>query len=181
MPQENPPLLDKTMNTTESTPRNLADVVADETGDLVVQAQAIVTKLQALINAVKPDASDIPLDPITGMSANNVQLGISELKGTLTDLGFGTPQVISNIVANLEYTVPSYGLITGYWRSTSASSLVGIISNKLGITQHRLLQSEVSVGAYSDINIVVVKGEKLTFANWTNVGDYKIYFVPFTS
>ena len=78
-----PIALDESFNTTETTPRNIADVVADETGDLVTQATAIVTKLQALINAVKPNASDIPLDPITGMSANNVQLGISELKGTL--------------------------------------------------------------------------------------------------
>ena len=83
--QYEPIVKDSTLNTTESTPRNIADVLADETGDLVTQATAIVTKLQALINAVKPNASDIPLDPITGMTANNVQLGISELKGTLDE------------------------------------------------------------------------------------------------
>lgn len=79
MPQDNPPLLDKTMNTTESTPRNLADVLAEG--------------LEDIANNVKPDASDITLDPITGMSANNVQLGISELKGTFDDLG-----TINNVV-----------------------------------------------------------------------------------
>jgi hypothetical protein len=63
-------------------------VLADELviSDLVTQATAIVTKLQALINAVKPDASDIDLAPISGMSATNVQSGISELKGTLDNL-----------------------------------------------------------------------------------------------
>lgn len=86
--QYEPIVKDSTLNTTESTPRNIADVLADELviSDLVTQAQAIVTKLQGIISAVKPNASDIPLDPITGMSANNVQLGISELKGTLDEL-----------------------------------------------------------------------------------------------
>jgi hypothetical protein len=109
MPQENPPLLDKTMNTTEQTPRNLADVLADELviSDLVTQATAIVTKLQALINAVKPNASDIPLDPITGMSANNVQSGISELKGTLDGITVkysGTANSQGMVVTDIDFT-----------------------------------------------------------------------------
>lgn len=69
MPQDNPPLLDKTMNTTESTPRNLADVLAEG--------------LEDIANNVKPDASDIDLSPISGMSANNVNDGFSELKQSL--------------------------------------------------------------------------------------------------
>ena len=83
-----PIALDESLNTTESTPRNIADVLADELviSDLVTQAQAIVTKLQGIISAVKPDASDIPLAPITGMVADDVQEGISELKGTLDDV-----------------------------------------------------------------------------------------------
>lgn len=70
MPQENPPLLDKTMNTTESTPRNLADVLA--------------SGLANIANNVKPDGSDISIS-VPGMSATNVDDGFSELKGTLDD------------------------------------------------------------------------------------------------
>lgn len=180
-----PIALDESLNTTESTPRNIADVLADELviSDLVTQAQAIVTKLQGIISAVKPDASDIPLAPIAGMVADDVQEGISELKGTLTDLGFGNPQLISNIVTDFEYTVPSYGIITGYWRgdTSSANKTIGITSDKLGVNQYRLLQTRSIAGGYNDINIIVVKNEKLKFATWLNVSDYKLYFVPFTS
>lgn len=70
MPQDNPPLLDKTMNTTEQTSRNLADVLAEE--------------LKNIANNVKPDGSDISID-VPGMSATNVDDGFSELKGTLDD------------------------------------------------------------------------------------------------
>lgn len=80
-----PIALNESFNTTENTPRNIADVIADNGDDLITQAQAIATKLQALINAVKPNASDIPLAPITGMNADDVQEGISELKDTLTN------------------------------------------------------------------------------------------------
>lgn len=71
MPQDNPPLLDKTMNTTESTPRNLADVLA--------------SGLANIANNVKPDGSDISID-VPGMSANNVDDGFSELKQSLDGL-----------------------------------------------------------------------------------------------
>ena len=71
MPQENPPLLDKTMNTTESTPRNLADVLA--------------SGLANIANNVKPDGSDISIS-VPGMSANNVNDGFSELKQSLDAL-----------------------------------------------------------------------------------------------
>ena len=72
MPTQNPPVLDSTMKTTESTPRNLADVLA--------------SGLSSIANNVKPDAADIPLAPITGMSADDVQEGISELKSSLVNL-----------------------------------------------------------------------------------------------
>ena len=68
-----PIALDESFNTTENTSRNIADVLADE--------------LSNLADAVKPDAGDIALDTISGMSANNVQDGIEELKGTLDSKG----------------------------------------------------------------------------------------------
>lgn len=64
-----PIALDESFNTTENTSRNIADVLADE--------------LSNLADAVKPDAGDIALDTISGMSANNVQDGIEELKQSL--------------------------------------------------------------------------------------------------
>jgi len=80
MPQENPPLLDKTMNTTEQIPRNLADVLA--------------SGLANIANNVKPDGSDISID-VPGMSATNVNDGFSELKGTLTELTTITPITVT--------------------------------------------------------------------------------------
>lgn len=65
-----PIALDETFNTTESTPRNLADVLA--------------SGLANIANNVKPDGSDISID-VPGMSANNVDDGFSELKQSLTD------------------------------------------------------------------------------------------------
>lgn len=44
------------------------------------------TKMDALAAAVKPDASDIPLTPPSGMTATNVQDGFSEIKQSLSDL-----------------------------------------------------------------------------------------------
>lgn len=67
-----PIALDESFNTTENTSRNIADVLADE--------------LSNLADAVKPDAGDIALDTISGMSANNVQDGIEELKQSLDDI-----------------------------------------------------------------------------------------------
>lgn len=66
-----PIALDESLNTTEQTPRNLADVLA--------------SGLASIANNVKPDGSDISID-VPGMSANNVNDGFSELKGTLGNL-----------------------------------------------------------------------------------------------
>lgn len=44
------------------------------------------TKMDALAAAVKPDASDIPLTPPSGMTATNVQDGFSEIKQSLSNL-----------------------------------------------------------------------------------------------
>ena len=69
-----PIALDESFNTTENTSRNIADVLADE--------------LSNLADAVKPDAGDIALDTISGMSANNVQDGIEELKQSLATYSY---------------------------------------------------------------------------------------------
>jgi hypothetical protein len=92
MPQENPPLLDKTMNTTETNPRNLADVLA--------------SGLANIANNVKPDGSDISIS-VPGMSATNVDDGFSELKGTLDGL-----QTIDTIYTNTTFHNDIGGEIT---------------------------------------------------------------------
>lgn len=66
-----PIALDESLNTTENTPRNIADVLA--------------SGLSSIANNVKPDGSDISID-VPGMSATNVDDGFSELKGTLVNL-----------------------------------------------------------------------------------------------
>ena len=68
--QYEPIVKDSTLNTTEQTPRNLADVLAEG--------------LEDIANNVKPDGSDISID-VPGMSANNVDDGFSELKQSLNN------------------------------------------------------------------------------------------------
>lgn len=81
-------------------------IILDETGqDLVAEAQNIVLKLQGLINAVKPTAAEIPLAPITGMTADDVQEGVAELKSNLSELGSAQSKIFKNaqtIVFNLK-------------------------------------------------------------------------------
>ena len=55
-------------------------ILTDATG------QDIVDKLDELVGAVRPTASDIPLTPPSGMTATNVQDGFSEIKQSLVDL-----------------------------------------------------------------------------------------------
>lgn len=69
--QYEPIVKDSTLNTTEQTPRNLADVLA--------------SGLANIANNVKPDGSDISID-VPGMSATNVNDGFSELKQSLDNL-----------------------------------------------------------------------------------------------
>ena len=113
-----PIALDETFNTTESTPRNIADVLAEGLDDLA--------------NAVKPDASDIDLAPISGMSATNVQSGISELKGTL----------VNKIAFDTETTSQMYQAII-----TSGGSLVTLTSTATATLTNNAT-SGVSVGYF---------------------------------
>ena len=142
-----PIALDESLNTTESTPRNIADVLADELviSDLVTQAQAIVTKLQGIISAVKPNASDIPLAPIPGMSANNVQLGISELKGTLDGFKYisatlanqtGRKEIVTDSTLYGNYIVLGYMVNYGgsYWLWNGPDEIKEVIITPTGIS-----------------------------------------------
>lgn len=63
-------------------------------GDTIVpntncKATNIATELEDIAGSITtPTASDVALSPITGMTATNVQAGISELHGTLTDTDY---------------------------------------------------------------------------------------------
>ena len=56
-------------------------ILTDATG------QDIVDKLDELVGAVRPTASDIPLTPPSGMTSTNVQDGFNEINQSLSDLG----------------------------------------------------------------------------------------------
>ena len=114
MPQDNPPLLDKTMNTTEQTSRNLADVLAEE--------------LKNIANNVKPDGRDISID-VPGMDADNVNDGFSELKGTLTSLAYpsNSEQLDTRSVSSSEVTInltaTHDGVMQIYYTNSGGSSI----------------------------------------------------------
>ena len=152
-----PIALDESLNTTESTPRNIADVLADELviSDLVTQAQAIVTKLQGIISAVKPDASDIPLDPITGMTANNVQLGISELKGTLVNLA--DTFILYNVVkVGYQVLSDSNRVIIWLYTSYTDSSHYEAFRIDFNGSNHRIFFQKLVNGAETTIGYVTL-------------------------
>lgn len=52
----------------------------------ILKDSTFATKMDALIAAVKPNAADIPLTPPPGMTADDVEEGITELNSNLTDL-----------------------------------------------------------------------------------------------
>lgn len=89
-----PIALDESLHTTESTPRNLADVLAEGFSDLA--------------DSVKPSASDIPISPISGMSADDVQEGLSELKQSLDDRGTWVELLGSTSTVGTHTLVDSY-------------------------------------------------------------------------
>ena len=93
-------------------------IMKDETGqDLVAEAQNIVLKLQDLINAVKPTAADIPLAAISGMTADDVQEGVAELKSNL--------DLLQTRVGNIK----SLQLITGTATTGSTGNIATGVTN----------------------------------------------------
>lgn len=160
-------------------------IMLDDTGqDLVTEAQNIVTKLQSLINAVKPTAADIPLAPISGMTADDVQEGVAELKSKLADFEYGTYSSLT-LAQDEEWTAPSMGVVTGYIRgNTNTTALFSIKSNKVN-NNFRVVLNIVSTGSalYESVELFVVKGEKLTITNLSNVYTVgsALYFIPFST
>lgn len=105
---------DSSLNTTENTPRNLADVLADE--------------LQGIANAVKPTASDIPFDNTgTSLVADDVQGAIEEVNNKswtfIANLEDGDTVNIDDSVYKELLIIPQ---VSG---STPYSSLYGLLSN----------------------------------------------------
>lgn len=78
---------DASLNTTESTPRSIADVLAEELGRIA--------------DVVKPDADDVDYDNTSsGLSATNVQEAIDEIKAGIDETG-ATKTEASEINGNI--------------------------------------------------------------------------------
>lgn len=69
-------------------------ILTDATG------QDIVDKLDELVGAVRPTASDIPLTPPSGMTSTNVQDGFNEIKQSLSDLEDSLEDSYTNLSLN---------------------------------------------------------------------------------
>lgn len=157
----------------------------DETG------QDIVTELQNIVSALSPNAQGISYSHATsGLSAENVQEGIDEVKG-ITDnisnsltqlpdnLDFGTPVLIP--WTNNTYTCPSGGVITGMVRKTTntTAGYIGLTSSKLGSGLYRYFANLTSSGQYAPVNMNVVKGEQINIASEGEILSKNIYFIPY--
>ena len=106
-------------------------IMLDDTGqDLVTEAQNIVTKLQALINAVKPTAADIPLAAISGMTADDVQEGVEELNSNLSNLK--GVSIDDKTLTDLGQMVISQGCFSYYCQGTMTGTLTKNDSSYIG-------------------------------------------------
>ena len=145
-----------------------------------------------------PDAGDIDYDP-TGcevITATKVQGALVEvdteldsLSNSLTQLpdtfSYGNTEVI-NVTEGGSYTAPSLGLITGYFRKSNNTNLanVFITSDKLTSNdKYRFLYTTQALQGYIPINLVVTKGEKLTFTSLSeiNLSNSVVKFMPLKS
>ena len=108
-------------------------ILTDATG------QDIVDKLDELVGAVRPTASDIPLTPPSGMTATNVQDGFSEINQSLSHYKdytvtlsansyvspfthLGTQNINGNLDGHTNYKITSILLLGG--NSTQMGTVV---------------------------------------------------------
>lgn len=146
-----PIALDESLNTTESTPRNIADVLA--------------SGLANIANNVKPDGSDISID-VPGMSAHNVNDGFSELKGTLdvlsqkgaVTLGTITPSNILTLASSeITYALnadKSRGYLYGIFALNCASNVSATsieVATNLTVNTNISQAKEYTMGYYKSL------------------------------
>lgn len=110
------------------------------------------TKMDALAAAVKPDASDIPLTPPSGMTATNVQDGFSEIKQSLSHYKDYTVTLSAN-----SYVSPFTHLGTK-----------NINGNLDGHTNYKIISVLLLGGSSTQMGTVVYKGEG-TSGDYINV------------
>lgn len=110
------------------------------------------TKMDALAAAVKPDASDIPLTPPSGMTATNVQDGFSEIKQSLSYYKDYTVTLSAN-----SYVSPFTHLGTK-----------NINGNLDGHTNYKIISVLLLGGSSTQMGTVVYKGEG-TSGDYINV------------
>lgn len=111
-------------------------ILTDATG------QEIVDKLDELVGAVRPTASDIPLTPPSGMTATNVQDGFSEIKQSLSaNYVFGNQvNIISYSSSSNMFKAPTDGyILVQTWNNDSPINLwIGANSLSIPITNTTL-------------------------------------------
>ena len=142
---------DASLNTTETTPRNIADVLADELGRIT--------------NLLKPDADDVDYDNTSsGLTATNVQDAINEVVDTLDDKA---DKVSSATNGNLAGLNGSGNLTDSGWNgakdTTSISgnpiSISGLKSNQLAVNPIITLEPiQAGSGTPSPTNIRAISG-----------------------
>ena len=149
-----PIALNETFKTTGNSPKNIADVLEDNGADLITQATAIVTQLQALINAVKPSAGDIPLAPITGMNADDVQEGISELKGTLgCNIKSNTMNLTTNNSGSAVLTNTGTRFVIGVHLNSSTNSYTFRLGQSSNVTYLHLMDEQGNAVTNATVNV----------------------------
>ena len=138
--QYEPIVKDSTLNTTEQTPRNLADVLS--------------SGLANIANNVKPDGSDISID-VPGMSAHNVDDGFSELKGTLVSLA--DTFILYNVVkVGYQVLSDSNRVIIWLYTSYTDSSHYEAFRIDFNGSNHRIFFQKLVNGAETTIGYVTL-------------------------
>lgn len=117
-------------------------------GDTIVpntncSATNVMTEIEA--GAAAPTAADVTLAPITGMSADDVQEGIEELKSALSANKLGTSVDISSYTSTSNlYTCPSDGYL-----------IVGSGTATTGTVKGRVYGSDSVSGSIAGINMPI--------------------------
>lgn len=115
-------------------------------------------------------------------TATTVEAELASTNNSLTQLlpniTLGTP--VSIPWTNDTYTCTTAGIITGFVRKSNNSSegALGIQSSIIS-NGFRIVKNLYSANQFTDVNMLVSKGEVLTLQNKTELSTINISFVPF--
>lgn len=157
---------------------NPSGAATEEMNDIEVDG----TVYEVVDSAARGIIGDGQLDP--GFTATNLTGAANELKSKLADFKYGTYSILT-LAQDEEWIAPSMGVVTGYIRGTAnTTALFSIKSNKVN-DNFRVISNIVSTDSalYESVELFVVKGEKLTITNITNVytSGSSLFFIPFST